>query len=63
MRRFVISVAALAGILAAANSALADEAATPDYTQAAAAKQQAASPAPAWSTSSDAAAPVGFGWG
>jgi hypothetical protein len=65
MPRLVLSAMILLGAVAAAQPAFADPLAmtNPDYAQAAAAvTEQSAQPA-AWSPSSDATAPVGFGWG
>jgi hypothetical protein len=76
MLRLVLSAVALAGVLAAAQPAIADPlAATASDHAKVAATEQPASPAPASSWSSDASAPgtdteqrkdfipVGFGWG
>jgi hypothetical protein len=67
MLRLTLSAVALVGILVTAHPGFADSppTTTSDHVQAAAvaATEQAASPAPVWSPSSDATAPVGFGWG
>jgi hypothetical protein len=76
MIRSVLSVFALAAVVATARPVFADPlaATVSDHTQVAAAAEQSALPAPAWSSSSDEAAPtntglgkdaipVGFGWG
>jgi hypothetical protein len=65
MLRLVLSVTILVGAVAVARPTFADPvaASTPDYAQATAVvTEQPAQPA-AWSPSSDATAPVGFGWG
>jgi hypothetical protein len=70
MLRLALFAVALAGMVATAQPSFAgsSDATTSDRAQAAevAAKEQAASPAPAWSSSlssSPSDAPVGFGWG
>jgi hypothetical protein len=66
MLRFALSAVALAAVLVTAHPSFADSvpAATSDYVQAAAAASEQPAPSPAvWSPSSDAMAPVGFGWG
>jgi hypothetical protein len=76
MIRFVLSAVVLAGVLAMTNPVFADPlaATASDHAKtAAAAMEQPASPAPAWSSSSDAPAtsaglgkniaPAGLGWG
>jgi hypothetical protein len=65
MVRFVLSVVALAGVLAVAHPVSADPLAATafDFAQAAAAAEQPSLPAPVRATSSDALAPTGFGWG
>jgi hypothetical protein len=77
MLRLVLSAVALAGVIGAAYPVSADPltATAPDQVQAAAATNGFTSPAPVWSSSSDAAepeasgglrkniAPAGFGWG
>jgi hypothetical protein len=75
MLRFALPAVALVGVLAMAQPVFADPlaATVSDHAQAAAAIEQPASPAPAWSSSSDApatsarfgknVAPAGFGWG
>jgi hypothetical protein len=65
MLRFGLSTIA-AAMLAVAHPAFADSLAVPAYDSAqpaAATAEQFAPPAPAWSASWDAAAPVGLGWG
>jgi hypothetical protein len=76
MLRFTVSAIALASVLATALPACADPlaaTASEHHKAAATSTDQAAHPVPAWSPSSDAAAPardgrdkdipVGFGWG
>jgi hypothetical protein len=67
MLRFALSAVALAGLLVTTQPSFADPlpAATSDSVQAAAAAapEQPAPPVSARSSSSDATAPVGFGWG
>jgi hypothetical protein len=76
MLRFALPAVALVGVLAMAQPVFADPlaATASDHAEAAAAAiEQPASPAPAWSSSSDAPAtsarlgkniaPAGFGWG
>jgi hypothetical protein len=67
MLRFVLSAVALAGVLLTTQPSFADAlpAATSDHVQttAAATAEQPAPPVSGWSPSSDATAPVGFGWG
>lgn len=64
MLRFAFAAFALVVVLAVTHPSLANSlpAAASDSVQAVAAEQPAPSAA-AWSPSSDAAAPVGFGWG
>jgi hypothetical protein len=67
MLRLALFAIALVGVVALTQPSFADPdaATTSDHAQTAevAAAQHAASPAPAWSSPSDATAPVGFGWG
>jgi hypothetical protein len=70
MLRLALFAIALAGVVATTQPSFAgsSDATTSDRAQAAevAAKEQAASPAPTWSSSpssSPSDAPVGFGWG
>jgi hypothetical protein len=65
MLRFALAALALAAVLPMTHPSLANSlpAAASDYVQDAAAPEQPVPSAAAWSPSSDATAPVGFGWG